>query len=143
MAEQQSPSMINKLTLSSLSATVAETTTFPIDITKTRLQLHTTTKTPISAFQIAGVIIRNQGVTGLYKGLSPAIIRHLFYTPIRTVGYEQLRHVFVPNDDHYSLSLPIKAVIGGISGVIAQVIDLFRRKIFDLWFWKKLGFRVC
>ncbi|KAK1419922.1 hypothetical protein QVD17_29362 [Tagetes erecta] len=122
MAEQQSPIIINKIVLASLSAMVAETTTFPIDITKTRLQLHTTTATPTSAFQIAGDIVRKQGVTGLYKGLSPAIIRHLFYTPIRTVGYEQLRHVFVPHDHHQSLSLPIKAVIGGVSGVIAQVV---------------------
>ncbi|KAL8224471.1 hypothetical protein R6Q57_019946 [Mikania cordata] len=110
----------NKIALASLSAMVAETTTFPIDITKTRLQLHAATR-PVTAFHVVGDILRKQGVTGLYKGLSPAVIRHLFYTPIRTVGYEQLRHAFVSNDDR-SLSLPIKALIGGISGVIAQVV---------------------
>ncbi|KAK9060124.1 hypothetical protein SSX86_020828 [Deinandra increscens subsp. villosa] len=110
----------NKIALASLSAMVAETSTFPIDITKTRLQLHATTR-PISAFQVAAGILRQQGVPGLYKGLSPAIIRHLLYTPIRTVGYEQLRHAFVSPENH-SVSLPTKALIGGISGVIAQVV---------------------
>ncbi|XP_071717098.1 mitochondrial uncoupling protein 3 [Rutidosis leptorrhynchoides] len=113
---------INKIALASLSAMVAETTTFPIDITKTRLQLQSPDR-PSSAFQIVTGIVRKQGFTGLYKGLSPAVIRHIFYTPIRTVGYEQLRHAVVTNHDaNPSLSLPIKAIIGGVSGVIAQVV---------------------
>lgn len=123
MAEEQPdprPTTINKIILASLSATVAETATFPIDITKTRLQLHSTNH-PLSAFHVASDILRRQGLTGLYNGLSPAVIRHLFYTPIRTVGYEQLRHAFVDNNNG-SVALPVKALIGGVSGVIAQVI---------------------
>ncbi|XP_023752255.1 mitochondrial uncoupling protein 3 [Lactuca sativa] len=127
MAQQQSQprsNAVNKIALASLSAMVAETTTFPIDITKTRLQLHgisLSTTRRVSAFQVAADIVRNEGVTGLYKGLSPALIRHIFYTPIRTVGYEQLRHAFL-SDDSQPLSLPSKALIGGFSGVIAQVV---------------------
>lgn len=127
MARQQTQprsEAVNKIALASLSAMVAETTTFPIDITKTRLQLHDislSTTRPISAFQVAADIVRKEGLVGLYKGLSPAVIRHLFYTPIRTVGYEQLRHALL-TDGNQSLSLPSKALIGGISGVIAQVV---------------------
>ncbi|PSS28756.1 Mitochondrial uncoupling protein [Actinidia chinensis var. chinensis] len=112
-----------KVLLTSLSAMAAETTTFPIDMTKTRLQLHgesLSSARPTSAFGVATDILRREGPLGLYKGLTPAIIRHLFYTPIRIVGYEHLRNTFVPNDR--SLSLSSKALIGGISGVIAQVI---------------------
>ncbi|XVF03302.1 hypothetical protein REPUB_Repub04eG0249500 [Reevesia pubescens] len=105
---------------------VAETSTFPIDLTKTRLQLHgesqslsSSTRRPTNAFRVASEIVREQGVLGLYKGLSPAILRHLFYTPIRIVGYENLRN-FVSNDG--SLSLSSKALVGGISGVIAQFV---------------------
>ncbi|KAJ7943438.1 mitochondrial uncoupling protein 3 [Quillaja saponaria] len=112
-----------KILLTSLSAMVAETTTFPIDITKTRLQLHgesLSSTYPTNAFRVASAIVREQGPLGLYKGLSPAIIRHLFYTPIRIVGYEHLRN-FV-SADNGSLSLPAKAVAGGASGVVAQVV---------------------
>lgn len=111
-----------KVLLTSLSAMVAETTTFPIDLIKTRLQLHgesLSSSRPTSAFRIALDIIREQGPLSLYKGLSPAIVRHLFYTPIRIVGYEHLRSVV--SADNGSLSIIGKAVVGGISGSIAQV----------------------
>ncbi|KAK8522883.1 hypothetical protein V6N12_056576 [Hibiscus sabdariffa] len=113
-----------QILLTSLSAMVAETSTFPIDLTKTRLQLHgesqplsSSTRRPTNAFRVAAAIVRDQSVLGLYQGLSPAILRHLFYTPIRIVGYENLRNL-VSSDG--SLSLPSKALVGGISGVIAQ-----------------------
>ncbi|XAR65217.1 hypothetical protein NMG60_11009258 [Bertholletia excelsa] len=112
-----------KILLTSLAAMVAETTTFPIDMTKTRLQLHGesfSSARPASAVSVATEIVRREGPLGLYKGLSPAVIRHLFYTPIRIVGYEHLRNIFVPSDR--SASLSNKAIVGGVSGVIAQVI---------------------
>ncbi|CAK9136313.1 unnamed protein product [Ilex paraguariensis] len=111
-----------KIVLTSLSAMVAETTTFPIDMTKTRLQLHgesPSSTRPTNAVRVAAQIVLNEGLLGLYNGLSPAIIRHLFYTPIRIVGYEHLRNTLVPHD--HQLSLSSKAIIGGISGVIAQI----------------------
>ncbi|KAK8699754.1 hypothetical protein V6N13_115832 [Hibiscus sabdariffa] len=115
-----------QILLTSLSAMVAETSTFPIDLTKTRLQLHgesqplsSSTRRPTNAFRVAAAIVRDQSVLGLYQGLSPAILRHLFYTPIRIVGYENLRNL-VSSDG--SLSLPSKALVGGISGVIAQFV---------------------
>ncbi|XP_050236527.1 mitochondrial uncoupling protein 3 [Mercurialis annua] len=109
-----------KIILTSVSAMVAETATFPIDLTKTRLQLQHGSK---NAFQIVAEIVGKEGVNGLYKGLSPAIIRHLFYTPIRIVGYENLRNFVAINDGgDGSTLLWSKAIVGGISGVIAQVV---------------------
>lgn len=111
-----------KILLTSLSAMVAESTTFPIDLIKTRLQLHgesLSSTRPTGAFQIGLDIIRQQGPLCLYKGLSPAILRHLFYTPIRIVGYEHLRSVI--SSDTGSPSIIGKAVVGGISGSMAQV----------------------
>ncbi|XP_043712021.1 mitochondrial uncoupling protein 3 [Telopea speciosissima] len=110
-----------KILLTSLSAMVAETTTFPIDITKTRLQLHgasLSSTSPTNAFQVAFETVQREGTLGLYKGLSPAILRHLFYTPLRIVGYEHLREAF----PIVSFSLIGKAFIGGLSGMIAQVV---------------------
>jgi len=111
-----------KILLTSLSAMVAESTTFPIDLIKTRLQLHgesLSSTPPTGAFRIGLDIIRQQGTLALYKGLSPAILRHLFYTPIRIVGYEHLRTVITA--DNGPPSIIAKAVVGGISGSMAQV----------------------
>ncbi|XP_071927540.1 mitochondrial uncoupling protein 3-like [Coffea arabica] len=120
-----------KILLTSLSAMVAETSTFPIDLIKTRLQLHgerqsalsltpKPTRATTNTFKIAYQILRNDGLFGLYNGLSPAILRHLFYTPIRIVGYEHLRAQIRPSD--HPLSLSTKPILGGISGAIAQIV---------------------
>ncbi|KAF5939114.1 hypothetical protein HYC85_023373 [Camellia sinensis] len=104
---------LTKVFLTSLSAMVAETTTFPIDITKTRLQLHgesLSSSHSVSALGVADEILRR---------LSPAIVRHMFYNPIRITCYEHLRNTFVVFTDP-SLSLSTKALIDGFSGVIAQ-----------------------
>ncbi|KMT07017.1 hypothetical protein BVRB_6g153480 isoform B [Beta vulgaris subsp. vulgaris] len=110
-----------KVAVTSFSAMVAESTTFPIDIIKTRLQLHASSSTTINAFKVALNIVTNQGFLGLYQGLSPAIIRHLFYTPIRILCYEQSRNTLFAAQSQ-SLSLSSKALLGGLSGVIAQVV---------------------
>ncbi|KAI4387516.1 hypothetical protein MLD38_005343 [Melastoma candidum] len=113
-----------KILLTSLSAMAAETSTFPIDLIKTRLQLHTSLPSSPSSFRILSDILRRQGPLALYQGLSPALLRHLFYTPVRIVAYEYLRNCSRSSSegDEYSLPLPAKAFIGGVSGVIAQVI---------------------
>ncbi|PIN13296.1 hypothetical protein CDL12_14089 [Handroanthus impetiginosus] len=119
---------VRKIMLTSLSAMVAETTTFPIDLLKTRLQLHGESMQsvrPASAYRMAFQIVRNDGVLGMYKGLFPAIFRHMFYTPVRIVGYEHLRNVFVQSSDN-SLPFYSKAVIGGTSGAIAQNTEEIR-----------------
>lgn len=114
-----------KLMLTSLSAMVAETITFPIDLLKTRLQLHGESMQsvrPASAYRIAVEIARNDGVLNMYRGLAPSIFRHMFYTPIRIVGYEHLRKTVVQSSDSdHPLSFYSKALIGGTSGAIAQV----------------------
>ncbi|EXC35262.1 Mitochondrial uncoupling protein 4 [Morus notabilis] len=109
-----------KIALTSLSAMAAETTTFPLDLTKTRLQLHG--KPHSSAMGVAAEIVRRQGLLGLYNGLSPAILRHLFYTPLRIVSYEHFRSLIPHSDGGSSLSLSSKALLGGLSGVLAQVV---------------------
>lgn len=112
-----------KITLTSLSAAVAETATFPIDIIKTRLQLqggdflHRSPTEAGSAPRIAVGIWRTGGVFGFYGGLAPAVLRHVFYTPIRIVSYENLRNL--AGD-----SLAGRAFAGGVSGAVAQVIFL-------------------
>lgn len=112
-----------KVALTSLSAMAAETATFPIDTTKTRLQLlRSSSPATGGAARVAAEICRSHGLAGLYRGLPPAVLRHLFYTPIRILAYERLR-LAVPGD-----SLAGRAVAGGFSGVVAQVRD------FDNWY---------
>jgi solute carrier family 25 uncoupling protein 27 len=109
-----------KISLSSASAAAAEVSTFPIDALKIRLQLH---RSPGGGggggggvLRVAGELVRDGG---LYRGLSPAILRHLFYTPLRIVGYERLRATLASGGRE--VGLLEKAIAGGVSGVAAQV----------------------
>lgn len=105
-----------KVSLSSVSAAAAETATFPIDAVKTCLQLH---HSPAGGgggvIRVAGELFRDGG---LYRGLSPAVLRHLFYTPLRIVGYEHLRSSFASGGRE--VGLLEKAIAGGVSGIAAQ-----------------------
>ncbi|KAH7292887.1 hypothetical protein KP509_28G002700 [Ceratopteris richardii] len=138
------------LALSSVSAVIAESATFPIDITKTRLQLqgekgglHTTAKK--GAIKTGLSIIHEEGYKGLYKGLSPALLRHVFYTSTRIVTYEQLR---IASNKHLesgqSASVLQQALLGGISGIIGQVLaspaDLVKVRMQSDGRLVKLGF---
>eukprot|EP00262_Sarcandra_glabra_P011089 TRINITY_DN26794_c0_g1_i1.p1 TRINITY_DN26794_c0_g1~~TRINITY_DN26794_c0_g1_i1.p1 ORF type:complete len:227 (-),score=18.78 TRINITY_DN26794_c0_g1_i1:302-982(-) len=114
--EERSEAGLKKMVLTCVSAMLAETSTFPIDMTKTRLQLDV--KSCNNALRVGLEIIQKQGLLGLYNGLSPAILRHAFYTPIRIVTYEHLRNY----SSTASLSLSTKALFGGLSGAFAQVV---------------------
>ncbi|KAI5014973.1 hypothetical protein ZWY2020_056363 [Hordeum vulgare] len=108
-----------KVSLSSVSAAAAEVSTFPLDALKTRLQLHRSTcgGSGGGVLRVAGELVRDGG---LYRGLSPAVLRHLFYTPLRIVGYEHLRSSLASRGRE--VGLLEKAIAGGASGVAAQVV---------------------
>ncbi|GAX79946.1 hypothetical protein CEUSTIGMA_g7385.t1 [Chlamydomonas eustigma] len=89
-----------KLALTGLSASVAETCTYPIDVVKTRLQLQgqqPSRQQPLkvgrslNALKVATQVIHREGVKGMYSGLTPAIVRHIFYSGTRITTYEYLR----------------------------------------------------
>ncbi|CAM6090146.1 unnamed protein product [Calypogeia fissa] len=114
-----------RLVLTSAAAVVSEAATFPIDTTKTRLQLQGEggqVGVKRGAFGMVMNIVKEEGIVGLYRGLSPAVLRHTFYTSIRIVTYEQLRDGLHKGDDQHDISAARKALIGGASGMFGQMI---------------------
>ncbi|XP_014348588.1 mitochondrial uncoupling protein 4 isoform X2 [Latimeria chalumnae] len=106
--------------------------TFPLDLTKTRLQIqgeaalrrHGHVASGSSAYRgmirTAVGIVREEGILKLWQGVTPAIYRHIVYSGVRMVAYEQLREsVLCRNKDG---SFPLwKAVVGGMmAGAIGQ-----------------------
>ncbi|CAD5123614.1 DgyrCDS11941 [Dimorphilus gyrociliatus] len=118
-------SFIFKYILSISAATVAETVTYPLDITKTRLQIQGEVA---SAVPYRGVtktlcgIVSEEGPFKLWQGVTPAIYRHIVYTGCRMGFYEYARDkIFGKNHDG---TFPLwKAVLCGMSsGALAQFI---------------------
>uniref|UniRef100_A0A8C4PZC9 Solute carrier family 25 member 27 n=1 Tax=Eptatretus burgeri TaxID=7764 RepID=A0A8C4PZC9_EPTBU len=80
-------------TLSVCAATVAETVTYPLDLTKTRLQVQGEGGgvAKHGMLRVAFGVARDEGFLKLWQGVTPAIYRHIVYTGGRMTTYEQLR----------------------------------------------------
>ncbi|XP_019523080.1 PREDICTED: mitochondrial uncoupling protein 4 isoform X4 [Hipposideros armiger] len=124
----------SKFLLSGCAATVAELATFPLDLTKTRLQMQgeaALARLGDSARESAPYrgmvrtalgIVQEEGFLKLWQGVTPAIYRHVVYSGGRMVTYEHLRDVVFgkSEDKHYPLW---KSVIGGMmAGVVGQFL---------------------
>uniref|UniRef100_A0A914V1L4 Mitochondrial uncoupling protein 4 n=1 Tax=Plectus sambesii TaxID=2011161 RepID=A0A914V1L4_9BILA len=137
----QRNSFIFKYILSSTAATVAEVVTYPLDLTKTRLQVQgersavaSTSSGPPAPrhgmFRIAVGIARDEGVLRLWQGVTPAIYRHFVYTGVRMAAYEHLReNVFHRNEDGtfaFWKSIVCGAVAGFTGQFLASPADLVK-----------------
>lgn len=118
---------VSKFILSACAATVAEMVTFPLDLTKTRLQIqgeaalrqHGSQTAYRGMLGTALGIVREEGPLKLWQGATPAVYRHIVYSGVRMVAYEQLRDVLGRSeDDRFPLW---KAAIGGmLAGAVGQ-----------------------
>ncbi|KAL4447226.1 hypothetical protein ABPG77_007259 [Micractinium sp. CCAP 211/92] len=122
----------HKLALSAVAASVAETATFPLDLLKTRLQLAGQQQL-VAAVQaqrpgllsVAVGILRTEGFLGLYGGLAPAVLRHVPYTGIRVLTFEQLRGLAQQRlgaAPDAPLPLPVNLAIGLTAGGVGQLV---------------------
>ncbi|XP_053317216.1 mitochondrial uncoupling protein 4 [Spea bombifrons] len=121
---------VSKFILSACAASVAELVTFPLDLTKTRLQiqgeaaLRRHEAAPAVPYRgmvrTALGIVREEGLPKLWQGATPAVYRHVVYSGVRMVVYEHLRDSKLGKGDGGNFPL-WKAVIGGMTaGAIGQ-----------------------
>jgi len=71
------------------SSACSESVTFPIDFTKTRMQLHVG---KAGFIEVLLKSAREEGISAIYGGVQPAILRHWVYTSLRISIYEDLRN---------------------------------------------------
>ncbi|XP_064196307.1 mitochondrial uncoupling protein 4 isoform X1 [Anguilla rostrata] len=121
-----------KFALSACAAAVAEIVTFPLDLTKTRLQIqgeaalrkHADGGRGQTAYRgmlgTAVGIVREEGPLKLWQGVTPAIYRHIVYSGVRMVAYEQLRDSVLGKSADDSFPLWKAAVGGMVAGAMGQ-----------------------
>lgn len=103
----------------------AQGVTFPIDITKTRLQLQGQADFTGTKFGFGGMamnIAKTEGVAGLYAGVTPAVARHIPYTGFRAIGYEYIRAFFCGDKPKDQAPLLAKMAAGMTAGGVGQAI---------------------
>lgn len=119
---------LTKFVLSACAASVAELVTFPLDLTKTRLQIqgeaalleHGAPLPYRGMIRTAAGIVEEEGLFKLWQGAMPAVCRHIVYSGVRMVAYEHLRDSALgrAEDDRFPFW---KSVIGGmLAGAIGQ-----------------------
>lgn len=110
-----------------LASITAECGTFPIDLTKTRLQIQgQTNDAKFREIRYRGMlhalmrIGREEGLRALYSGIAPAMLRQASYGTIKIGTYQSLKRLAVerPEDE----TLLINVVCGILSGVISSAI---------------------
>ncbi|XP_069691116.1 mitochondrial uncoupling protein 4 [Periplaneta americana] len=116
--------------VSVIAASVAEIVTYPLDLTKTRLQIQgevaashhsSTNAAPYRGMlQTAVGIAKEEGLLKLWQGVTPAIYRHVIYSGIRIVSYETLRDKIWKKEPDGSFPVWKSAMSGVTSGALAQ-----------------------
>jgi len=118
--------LATKFCLTGSASMLAEGATFPVDITKTRLQLQGQagfTGSKLGFSEMAMNIAKTEGIGGLYAGVTPAVARHIPYTGFRAIGYEYIRAFFCGKDTPKDKAPLLAKMAAGMSaGAIGQAI---------------------
>jgi len=113
-----------------VAAACSEATTYPLDMTKTRLQIQGEKAAKDSGPKTGFVkmmynIVKNEGVTKLYFGVSPAVYRHLIYTTFRMTAYQYLRPK-IGNNATLAEKAALGLFCGGAGQLLANPFDLVK-----------------
>ncbi|CAG0882194.1 unnamed protein product [Darwinula stevensoni] len=114
-----------KYILSATAASLAEIVTFPLDLVKTRLQIQGEggKPHPHRGFLTTSLgVIRDEGPLKLWRGLTPAIYRHVLYSGIRLSVYERLRERGLGRNPDGSFPLWKSVIAGMTAGACGQFI---------------------
>ncbi|XP_075055832.1 kidney mitochondrial carrier protein 1 isoform X1 [Mixophyes fleayi] len=118
-----------------LASITAECGTFPIDLTKTRLQVQgQANDAKYKEIRYRGMlhalarICREEGLTALYSGIAPAMLRQASYGTIKIGTYHSLKRLFVdrPEDETLVLNVFCGVLSGVVSSCIANPTDVLK-----------------
>ncbi|XP_072914568.1 brain mitochondrial carrier protein 1 [Hemitrygon akajei] len=118
-----------------LASITAESGTFPIDLTKTRLQVQgQSVDLRYKEIKYRGMlhallrIFKEEGLRALYSGISPALLRQASYGTIKIGTYQSLKRLFVscPEDETLLVNVFCGILAGVISSSIANPTDVLK-----------------
>ncbi|KAG9492038.1 hypothetical protein GDO78_000519 [Eleutherodactylus coqui] len=118
-----------------LASITAECGTFPIDLTKTRLQVQgQVNDAKYKEIRYRGMlhalvrICREEGLAALYSGIAPAMLRQASYGTIKIGTYQSLKRLFVdrPEDETLVLNVSCGVLSGVVSSCIANPTDVLK-----------------
>ncbi|CAD7705013.1 unnamed protein product [Ostreobium quekettii] len=119
-----------RLISGALAGMTATTLTHPLDVVRLRLALPSNAhKGMLREFV---TITRTEGVTALYKGLSPTLIGIAPYAALNFACYDLFKHWFYGGSNskqHVVSNLAIGAVSGTVAATVCYPLDTIRRRM--------------
>ncbi|EFA03336.1 mitochondrial uncoupling protein Bmcp [Tribolium castaneum] len=118
-----------------LASCVAEFGTFPIDTSKTRLQIQGQTLDKNHAtLKYRGMVDcllkigKHEGFAGLYSGIWPAVLRQATYGTIKFGTYYSLKQIIVEYNGRESVTVNLccAVIAGAVSSAIATPTDVIK-----------------
>lgn len=104
-----------------LGSAGAACVTHPLDLIK--VQLQTSQEGKVSIIQLTGSIIRKQGISALYSGISASLLRQLTYSTTRFGIYEMGKQTF-GNDLDFLGKILLAGGAGACGGVVGTPADM-------------------
>lgn len=95
---QANPSSVGKLCAGAISGGVAQTCTYPLDVLRRRFQINTMSGMGYqykSIFDAVRVIVGQEGIRGLYKGIAPNLLKVAPSMASSWLSFEMTRDFFV------------------------------------------------
>ncbi|KAL6007554.1 hypothetical protein ACLOJK_033052 [Asimina triloba] len=106
---------------------IAATFVCPLDVIKTRLQVHGSPDTRHTGYRGSLIItsleqiIKKEGIRGMYRGLSPTILALIPNWAVYFTAYEQLKRLLQSHDGNHGLSFGTQMLAASGAGVATAV----------------------
>ncbi|XP_066931049.1 brain mitochondrial carrier protein 1-like isoform X2 [Clytia hemisphaerica] len=121
-----------------LASMAAEMGTFPIDTTKTRLQVQgQVVNKSLSELKYRGMfhamfrISKEEGLTALFNGIKPALLRQATYGTLKIGLYHGIKRLITenPKDETLALNMCAGIVAGALSSAICNPTDVLKVRL--------------
>ena len=131
MSSAQKPSHreshVMRIIFAGIASVSAASVTHPIDTLKIRLQIQGemgkrgSKEAYDNIFKAFQVVYKNEGMRGLYKGVSASFMRESIYSSLRLGLYEPIKTLMGATDPH-NTPFYLKLVSAGMSGFIGAAL---------------------
>jgi solute carrier family 25, member 38 len=118
--------MLNSFLIGVTSRTIADVTMFPLSLIKTRYESNLYSYcNMLDAFKS---ILRNEGLSGLYRGFNATLIRDTQYSGLYFMIYTKIKMIYGENvKEHESIEIASYALASGIlCSLVTQPFDVCR-----------------
>lgn len=126
-AESEKIKMLNSFLIGVSSRTIADVSTFPLSLIKTRYESNLYSySSMLDAFK---KILKTEGIAGLYKGFNATLIRDTQYSGLYFMIYTKIKMIYgeIHVKEHESIEIASYALASGIvCSLVTQPFDVCR-----------------